>query len=200
MGSRPVIFLWLWLAADLEPHCSHLPINKIWRWTESTPRSGWWRSHMTGIYSDCNTHEIIIIMYLNFTLPLIAVKCSDTVGWVSWRLGVMKNIQPVKKLSNKALAWLSVQNNVEIVCIWSGWHHCHSNFPSCVILWWSSMVLIFLCCLNHVVLKKRLLNVFTLLSLLDILWCNVFGFLHDDLCSLHCFDSVGWLTEGASCR
>jgi len=24
-------------------------INKTWRWTESTPRSGWWRSHMAGI-------------------------------------------------------------------------------------------------------------------------------------------------------
>ena len=41
-------------------HCQHMPINKIWMWTESTPRSGWWRSHMAGIYSDCSTHEIII--------------------------------------------------------------------------------------------------------------------------------------------
>ena len=38
--------------------CVCAPINKIWRWTESTPRSGWWRSHMAGIYSDCSTRKI----------------------------------------------------------------------------------------------------------------------------------------------
>ena len=61
MGSRPIrpTFLWLWPATDHEPRCRHVPINKLWRWTESTPRSGWWRSHMAGIYSDCCTREII---------------------------------------------------------------------------------------------------------------------------------------------
>jgi len=37
--------LWLWPATDHEPHCRHVPINKIWRWTESTPRSGRWQSY-----------------------------------------------------------------------------------------------------------------------------------------------------------
>jgi len=55
-GSRPITFLWLWSATDHEPHCRHVSINELWRWTESTPRSGW-RSHMAGIYS---TREIII--------------------------------------------------------------------------------------------------------------------------------------------
>jgi len=50
--------MWLWPATDHEPHCSHVPINKIWRWTESTPRSGWWCSHMAAIYSNCSTREI----------------------------------------------------------------------------------------------------------------------------------------------
>jgi len=59
MGSHPITFLWLWPATDNEPHCRHVPINKIWRWTESTQRSGWWRSHMAGIYSDWSTREII---------------------------------------------------------------------------------------------------------------------------------------------
>jgi len=45
-------------ATDHEPHCRHVPIYKIWRWTESTPRSGWWCSHMAGIYSDCSTREV----------------------------------------------------------------------------------------------------------------------------------------------
>ena len=46
-----------WPATSHEPHCQHIPINKIWRWTESTPWSRWWRSHMVGIYSDCSTHS-----------------------------------------------------------------------------------------------------------------------------------------------
>jgi len=33
-------------------------VNKIWRWTESTPQSGWWCSHVAGIYSDCSTRDI----------------------------------------------------------------------------------------------------------------------------------------------
>ena len=36
----------------------HVRIDRIWRWTKSTPGRGWWRSHMTGIYSDCSTREI----------------------------------------------------------------------------------------------------------------------------------------------
>jgi len=34
--------------------------NKIWRWAESTPQSGWWCSHISEIYSDCSTRKIII--------------------------------------------------------------------------------------------------------------------------------------------
>jgi len=47
MGPRPVTFLWLWPVTDHEPHCRHVPINRVWRWTESTPRSGWWCSTRT---------------------------------------------------------------------------------------------------------------------------------------------------------
>ena len=47
-------------ATDHEPHCRHVPINKIWRWTESIPRSRRWCIHMAGTYSDCGTREIII--------------------------------------------------------------------------------------------------------------------------------------------
>ena len=39
-----------------------------WRWTESTPWSGWRRSHVAGIYSDCSTREIIIPDETNNTL------------------------------------------------------------------------------------------------------------------------------------
>ena len=70
MGSCPITFLWLWPATDHEPHCRHVPINNIWRRTESTPRSGWWRSHMAGIYSDCSTREIIMINETDCSFPV----------------------------------------------------------------------------------------------------------------------------------
>jgi len=58
MGSRPIIFLWLWPATDREPHCRRVPISKIWRQTESSPRNGLWCIHMAGIYSNCSTRKI----------------------------------------------------------------------------------------------------------------------------------------------
>jgi len=75
MRSRPITFLWLWPATDHEPHCWHMPINKIWRRTESTQRSGWWCSHMAGIYSNYSTREIIMIVQ-NHSFHL---QC--TCGW-----------------------------------------------------------------------------------------------------------------------
>jgi len=59
MWSRPVNFLWLWAVTDREPQCQHVPVNKIWNWTESGPQSGRWCSHTAGIHSDCSTREII---------------------------------------------------------------------------------------------------------------------------------------------
>ena len=56
---RRANLLWSWPATDHEPHCRHVPVNNIRRRTESTPRSGWWRSHTAGIYSDCSTRWIL---------------------------------------------------------------------------------------------------------------------------------------------
>ena len=58
MRSHPITVQWRWPATDHKPHCRHVPINKIWRQTESTPRSGRRRSHTAGIYGDCSTREI----------------------------------------------------------------------------------------------------------------------------------------------
>jgi len=89
MGSRPITFLWSWLATDHEPHCRHVPINKIRRWSESTPRSGWWRSHMAGIYSDCSTRKIISSNLLNVCVCIGWHWLSLTVlhsGWLTFVL------------------------------------------------------------------------------------------------------------------
>jgi len=47
------------IVASDRPHCRHVPVDKIWRRTESTLWSGRWRSHAAGIYSNCSTREII---------------------------------------------------------------------------------------------------------------------------------------------
>jgi len=60
--SRPIAFLWLLPATNHQPHCQHVPINKIWGWTEFTSWSRWQCSHMAGIYSDCSTREIITVI------------------------------------------------------------------------------------------------------------------------------------------
>ena len=66
LGSHPITCLWLWPATDHEPHCPHVPINNTWRWTESTPRSISWRTCMAGIYDDCSSEIIVIIIILQF--------------------------------------------------------------------------------------------------------------------------------------
>jgi len=48
-----------------------------------------------------------------------------------------------KKLSNEVLVWLSVWIEVQIVCIWSSWCHCHLNTPSSLASFKSRLVLPF---------------------------------------------------------
>ena len=63
-----------------------------------------------------------------------------------------------KKLSVEVLVWLSVWSEVQIVCIWSSWRHCHPQTPSSVASFKSRLVLSFWYQLTQVVLKKRPLN------------------------------------------
>jgi len=102
MWSRPITFLWLWPATDHEPHCRHVPINRIWRQTESTPRSGRWHSHMAAIYGDCSTREVINRLFL------FAVSARCCVSGVS--IGISHRHQ--QRLSevrwNADFLWLDV--------------------------------------------------------------------------------------------
>ena len=72
MGSCPVTFLWLWPVTDHETRCPRVLINKIWRRAEPTPQSGWWRSHMAGIYSKYSTHISDVLQQWLITMLLIA--------------------------------------------------------------------------------------------------------------------------------
>ena len=45
--------------------------------------------------------------------------------------GHQENHPACKKLSDEVLSWLSVWNEVHIICIWSSWCHCHpTSYPS----------------------------------------------------------------------
>jgi len=77
------------------------------------------------------------------------LQCFDAVGWAAGRASGLW------KLSGEVLAWLSVWSEVQMICIWSSWCHCHPII-SC-----SSKIdngLPFWCRLTHVVLEKRPLN------------------------------------------
>ena len=65
------------------------------------------------------------------------------------------SVQPVNNLSDDVLAWLSVWHEVQVICIWSSWCHCHPII-SCFIK--IQIGLIFLVPITQVVLEKRLLN------------------------------------------
>ena len=54
--------------------------------------------------------------------------------------------------------WLSVWNNMQIVCIWSSWCHCLPKTSSSLASFKSRQVLRFLYWLTQVFLEKRLLN------------------------------------------
>ena len=77
--------------------------------------------------------------------------------WHCW-LGVRKSVWPVKILSDEVLVWLSVWSEVQIVCVWSSWCHCHPKTPSSFALFKSRLVLPFWHRLIQVVLEKRPLN------------------------------------------
>jgi len=91
------------------------------------------------LFSDKTTDNNILITCL---------QCFDAVGWVAGRVFIWS----VKNLSDEVLTWLSVWSEVQMICIWSSWCHCHPII-SC-----SSKIqngLPFWCRLNRVVLDKR---------------------------------------------
>ena len=76
---------------------------------------------------------------------------TPSVLWHCW-LGVRKSTRSVE-LSDEVLVWLSVKSEVQIVCIWSSWCHCHPKIPSSFASLKSRLVLPFWYRLTHVVLK-----------------------------------------------
>ena len=74
-GSCRITFLWLWPVTDHEPHSWHVPTDRIQRRTETTPLSGWWRSHMAAINNDHGTRE------MKMTRFTVISKRSEAYHW-----------------------------------------------------------------------------------------------------------------------
>jgi len=86
---------------------------------------------LTTIHQECN-YVGLIQVYLHALLPdsffhqMYTRPTLSLVLWHCW-LDVRNSIQPVKKLSDEVLAWLSVCNKVQMICIGSSWCHCHPH-------------------------------------------------------------------------
>jgi len=55
----------------------------------------------------------VLSLYIPFSALFYSLQCFDTVGWASGRASGLQ------KLTDEVLVWLSVWNEVQIVCIWS---------------------------------------------------------------------------------
>ena len=74
------------------------------------------------------TYDTVYVYHLSmmttFTSNQFSAKLTITVLRCCW-LGGRKSIQPVKIWSDEVLAWLSVWSEMQMICIWSSWCHCH---------------------------------------------------------------------------
>jgi len=68
----------LTIVASDRPWTTLSTCDKIWRQTESIAQSGWWRSHMAGIYSDCSTRKMNEIGHRNPILQMC--RCQFQLG------------------------------------------------------------------------------------------------------------------------
>ena len=59
---------------------------------------------------------ILKLKFRNFANTSAAWFLQNFLGLCIW---------PVKKLSGEVLAWLFIWSEVQMICIWSSWCHCH---------------------------------------------------------------------------
>jgi len=107
------------------PHLTHLDISgtNLAGWIREQPMSHRPTSHTT---NGC----VYVSSKLSFWIFTLTVLVNF-LFWQCW-LGIRKIILSLKKLSDEVLAWLSVSNELQMICIWSSWCHCHPTI-SCFI-------------------------------------------------------------------
>ena len=114
------------------------------------PTLSCWLECLASIPTMCTFHASLC------TLHIYRFTVLPSMLWHCW-LGVKKSIQPVK-IDWWLLVWLSVQREMQIVCILSSWCRCHPKTPSSLGSFKSRLVLTFWYRLTQVVLEKRPLN------------------------------------------
>jgi len=165
--SMPSLFL-IWLASSVE--------QKSGRYLERV------------LLLDYFIISFIIYSWWTCNLMLIICECA------ALYLGDRKSIWPVKKSSDEVLAWLSVCSEVQMICMWSSWCHCH---PPSLALWKSRMVLPFWYTGLPDCPGKEAIKWVLLLCCIILYQCNKTCFCLQCFC-LQCFDAVGWVAGRAS--
>jgi len=128
MGESPITFLWLWPATDHEPHCRHVPIEKIRRQTKSTPRSGhgydivydYRQSHGWNLQRMQHSH---IIWLVDHHCRQVDFIFGDLSSWwvdsltlsvsVNWQVGDLEGRQDIHETGQTAEKVIVVTNTVK---------------------------------------------------------------------------------------
>ena len=104
-----------------------------------------------GLFSACVFFCLCALFSSPFSFDFAFSALTLLVGWQEENL-------VWKKLSEEVLAWLTVWSEVQMICIWSSWCHCHPVISCCIKIQIGLTFLVSACRLTQVVLEKRLLN------------------------------------------
>ena len=100
-----------------------------------------------------------MVRNMRYEIRVYSKKTQQRLPSVFWHclLEVKKSIRPVK-IERWGVGVINYWSEVQIVCIWSSWCHCHLKTPPSLASFKSRLVLPFWYRLTQVVLKKRPLN------------------------------------------
>jgi len=90
----------------------------------------------------------------NLSSFILQVSCSSLYDAFTLLVGHREGY-PACKSCDEVLVWLSAWREVQIVCIWSSWCHCHPKTPSSLASFKSRLVLPLWCRLTQVFFWKR---------------------------------------------
>jgi len=67
----------------------------------------------------------IAYLFIYFCLYLLLILILDNFSALTLLVGQQEGHLACKKSSDEVLVWLSVWSEVQMICIWSSWWHCH---------------------------------------------------------------------------
>ena len=126
-----------------------LALSTLVGWTIAAPTD---RSSTHGVQSSCKVPAPVVLVPYGW---LSRLSCAFNA--VTLLLGRQEEHPACRKLTDEVLMWLSVWNEVRIVCIWSSWCHCIPK-PHHLLLHLNPDWFYFSGTCFQVVVEKRLLN------------------------------------------